>query len=1758
MAGLSHSYGQLRADFSIIGGTGCLPLAVKFNDLSSGNPDRWVWEAGDGRISTLREPSFLYLEPGEFTVKLTVYKGATDSASIEKVGVVKVYQFPLVDFAANISEGCSPLKVTLSSRSVAGSGTVRRSLWDFGDGSVGEGNVVQHVYINSGIFNVALTVENEFGCSRSLSIPNLIEIYPMVNAGFGYRASNSCKGPFSVAFFDSSSGVGIASFGWDFGDGTRSTQRNPVHVFRNQGTYNVRLIVTSNQGCLDTLIRQVTVSSTAVTAAFSGPDTVCRNQIFTLQNTSRPIGGVDSVKWIVSNGLFSNQSNPAISISDSGQFTIQLVAFSGLCADTLTKNIFVKNGPQIDFSSDVNGSCAPPLTVNFTSNVNNGTVVRWNLGNGARPTITNPVTTYTRAGNYSVTLVAHSPNGCVDSVTKASFVRIVPPAIANMPPVIYEGCFPYTARLRPRVNTFTPITRWEWDFGDGRTSTDSFPNVTYTKRGEYRIKLRVFTENGCVDSAVSIIKGGLVPEFDFSANPIVVCPEDPVNFNDTIKGDFDRLEWQFGDGGTSTSQDPLHIYKDTGFMTVQLIVYDFGCVDTLTKVNYIYVSPPIAKFFSPLNCDSPFLRRFTDNSILPQTWHWDFGNGDTSNLQNPEITYKDTGRYSVKLTVSYGDCVHQTSQPILILYEKPDFDYVLNQGCYETTGSFVARGDSLSPANIARYEWFFGNQPVISTADTVVNITFSTNEDMVVRLRITDLNGCISEITKNLSIRINGTRPVINPPFRFACLNQELIIADSTRVTGTSPIKQWRLDFGDGTIQTFNVPQFRHTYRDTGLYSLKLTIEDENGCSDSVRQSGAIRVLSPFARFSSPDSIICKNAPVRMTNLSTGLGLNFKWIFGQGDSSSLIAPVTSYDSNGLYTILLEVTDTAGCRSSFTRSAYINVGGVKADFDMSDSMASCPPLRVLFTNKSAGANKYLWSFGNGNSSVLTTPVQTYTLAGTFNVKLFIEGNGNCVDSIIKKVLIRGPQGELSYGPLTGCPPLRVNFRSTANNVQRFIWDYSDGQTNITTDSFSTHAYINPGNFRPRVILEDGDNCRIPIIGREVIRVVGVRALIQSLPNYTFCDSARIQFTDSSLTNGNIIRWKWEFGDGDTSSLPNPVHFFNKPGRYAVKLTVQTADSCLSVVFLQQQIIIAQTPRLNLADSLSLCLPATLRLQPQWTNPDTSRISINWDFSPGNSGNSLTVPPISIADTGTYRFNLRISNNYGCTNTYTTNIRVTEVAEILFGSLNNTLFCDSGFVRFNQSITASAPIRSLTWNFGDGNTGAGSNPGHWYRRPGLYQVSLRVDATNGCFTQREIPAQIRVAPSPFIAPLSDTAFCVPGRAFMSASLSGADTIPTTWQWNFANGTGATVPNPGWLNLNVPGTYNTWVATRNSFGCTDTMYRQIVAYDTPVVRAGPPAPVCLGSTYTLNPSGADRYEWDANPTLSCTQCSSPVASPQNTTTYRVTGFNRQGCSRSDTITLRVIPPTPLITGKGDSICVGETIRLFAAGKTSYTWSPTTGLSNGAIPNPLASPTQSVTYRLIATNPDNCFPDTAFYPVVVFPRPVVNIIPDRISRPINTVVTLNTESSNVTRYNWTPVTGLSCADCPAPSVALTRSITYRVEADNGGGCPVFDEVLVEPVCLASDLFVPNTFSPNGDGKNDRFFPMGQGVSGIRFMRIFNRWGELVFEKTNFNANDPGAGWDGTYKGRQLTPDVYVFIIGILCHDNKQVDLKGNVTLLR
>lgn len=1927
----THIFGQLKADFSASATSGCLPLPIALTDKSTGNPDRWVWEVGDGRIFNLPNPSFVYLLPGAYTIKLTVFKGLLDSATITKVAHINVHDYPKVNFSSINLEGCIPYPVTFSNLSLPGSGTLSSFLWDFGDGSIGTDKDPMHTYKISGVYKVTLSVKNSVGCESSFTIPDFIKILDSVKANFNYRVIPSCGAPFPVAFTDTSIGKGVTEWNWDFGDGKTSVEKNPIHNYTAPGTYKIRLIAKNVVGCSDTITKTVSILLNNFQVSFNAPDQACRGPLVKFTNTSNPISQVDSVRWDFGDGSFSKAISPEKGFATPGTFTVKLTSYFGTCSLTASKNITINPGPTTQFSGAPLIACKPPHRVNFRNETINGTVLRWNFGNGIRTPTVNPSAIYDSVGTYDVSLITINSAGCLDTLTMPKYVKVQPPHISNIPGLPYEGCFPWTHRFRPVISSSDPIQKWEWDFGDGRTSNEENPVITFSVTGNYQVKLKITTESGCVDSIVTTVKGGQKPIINFSATPLVVCPSKPVFFNGTIVGTYDSFIWEFGDGGKNKiSLSPEYLYKDTGFMDVTLFVYNNGCYDSLLIKKYIYVNPPISKFSDSFNCTNQFVRYFTDSSYGALYWNWDFGNGETSNLRNPTHTYLSPGTYNVTLTVSDDLCEHRSSKTIHIYDEKPDYVISPASTCGDNIVTITAQGPNFNASNIGAYLWRFSDAVNYSREGPTIQRRFTQNANLTLRLYTTDLNGCQRTIIKPFTVSIDGPKAKIVPPFTFACVGNKVVFADSSVRSSANPIIKWTWNFGNGPDQIFSAPPFETVYNDTGYYDLKLKVEDINGCIDSISIPRGVGVFNPKAHFSSPDTIICPNTNVGFINASTGIGLKYKWELGEGDFSNLQVPLKVFRNPGRYDISLEVTDTANCVSTLKLPEYIFVGGANADFEVSDSFASCPPLRVSFKNKSVGAISSQWIFGNGNTSSLDNPVQTYTDLGTFNPMLIITGNGGCTDTLVKQIRIQGPTGTITYGPLSGCPPVEVQFSSNTKNVKTYIWDFSDGVTEFTSDSTIKHTYLNPGTYRPRVILEDGQSCRISIFGSEDIKIVGVRSFIKELPDYVYCDSVTIAFQDSSITNDQIKRWKWDFGDGDTSALANPKHTFNKPGRYTVSLYVETFDNCNSISTLPGEVVIASSPRIAMDMDTSFCLPGellfsanqlnndTTNLEWYWdfgngitsqkefpdsvlydkkgiyypfvmvrdnygcqdstsskitvdekaeiyirnignnqfcntgtvafqdsavnasvinkwnwdfgdgsfsndknpvhtytkvgryevtlnvetdrncvssyilpgeiiiapsptmligtdtavcspgniifssnpANPDTLGVTYHWDFGNGTTSKEQNPGNVLYNNKGTYRVSLNTVNSYGCRDSAFRIINVNEKPNVVLADLSIMEFCDSARINFRENVISTDPIVSRIWNFGDGTTSTLQNPVHEFKKAGRYFVSLEVVTTNNCVNNNTFSKPIIISESPKISTGSDTTFCIPENIYLSAQWNNPDTSRLVWRWELGNGTTSDMQVPGLLMYKTPGTFITRVTATNEYGCTDNMVRQIIANDTPKISVSGGQLICRNASTQLVANGANQFIWDAQSSLSCINCPNPTATPLSSTTYRVTGSNGTGigCERSKEILVKVIEPLRVSASRGDSLCIGESYQLSASGGDVYVWHPETGLSATNIPNPLARPQQTTNYRLLVSDSLNCFRDTLYVPIVVFPVPEIKILEKKITGIVGTRVVINTESKNVTRWRWNPAIGLSCAGCPQPELNITQPITYRVLATNPGGCESKDEVVIEPICSAEDIFMPNTFSPNGDGRNDLFYPMGQGVSAIKSLRIFNRWGEMVFERSNLNANDPSAGWDGTYKGRPLNPDVYVYILVVLCYNNETLDIKGNVTLLK
>lgn len=1579
-----NAHAQLKAGFSANTIAGCSPLVVQFQDSSTGNPTSWQWDLGNGTISLFQNPSTVYFAPGTYTVKQVV-KNASGADSIIKQQFITVYDNPAVDFTASDSIGCFPLPVYFTDKSTVAGSVISKWNWDFGDGDTSNLQHPSHTYTGAGNYTVTLKVTSDKGCSKAISKTQYININTGVLADFKYTTvSNSCSAPVDVRFENTSKEAGTVTYQWNFGDGTTSTEKDPKHTYTANGSYTVTLVAVNASGCRDTLKKVNLLVIGSTTTGFSLPDSICAGQAFPLVNTSTPAPA--SVKWSFSDGSSSTEKAPLKSFATPGTYTVKLVNHFAACTDSITKTIKVLPRPIAGFNSNSKYSCRIPATIKFNNASTGAVAYRWDFGDGATSTEAHPVHTYTAFGTYNVQLVVTGSNGCTDTLIQKDYIRVERPQVRiNDVPV--RGCLPLQVPFSATVSVEDNITGYRWDFGDGASSTEVKPVHTYTKEGSYTVKLVITTAGGCTDSVIvaNAVEAAPVPVAEFTASEREVCNSAPVQFTNQSQPAGDKWFWKFGDGGSSGAQNPRHNYSDTGYFNVTLIVTNKGCSDTLEKKNYIYVKPPFARYDVKLNCNDKYKRTFTDKSIAAKTWLWNFGDGATSTDISPVHTYATRGVYQVSLKVTNGDCEDTNKKTVVVADEHLDFAAAKTVVCKGESVAFDLQ--HYDPVYTSKVVWHFGDGTT-STGTGNVNHIYKKSGVYTVKIVYTDVNGCVDSTVKDQYITVYGPTADFDAGEPKICVESTATFNDKSTTDNTHAITSWTFSFGDGQTEKYTTAgPYSHVYKNGGGYHVKLKVIDSYGCADSVTKKNIITVSDPRAAFKTPDTASCPGAPVKFANSSTGSGLAYSWHFGDGTTSSLKAPAHHYSQPGIYTVSLAIKDELGCRDSIERLNYIRITVPVAKFEISDSVGSCPPLEVKFTNQATGYSSVKWDFGDGNTSTLENPVHFYNVPGTFYAKQIVTVPGGCTDTATRKIVVKGPSGSFTYTPLSGCLPLTVNFKATGNGIARMVWDFNDGATQASDKKATSYTYNTAGSFVPRLVLIDSAGCQVPITGKDTINAIGV-TVKAAMDQYQVCDEGYVQFTDQSVANDFITGHHWDFGDGVTSTLANPRHYYKQaPASYTIKHTVTTAHGCTATLTLADTVKVYKVPQVTISGDREACVPAQLG--------------------------------------------------------------------------------------FRAAINGDANGLQLHWQLGNGQTA-----------------------------------------------------------------SNTDTVSQTYS--------------------AAGAYNVQLNMVYKEFCRDTAYHIVNVWPLPNTFAGDDTFVCRDEPKQLKATGADRYTWTATPDLSCTDCPSPMINPVQNTTYYVTGYSSHGCVKTDSVHVRVRQPFTMQVLPGDTLCMGEQTTLGASGADLYQWYPATGLDNAQAAAPKAKPAATTAYTVVGTDSDHCFTDTGVAHVVVYPVPQIFAGNDT-TVSTGTSFQLHTQSSpDITKWSWAPARGLSCTDCPNPKVAVKTNVTYKVTVSNGGGCTSEDELNIVAVCNDDNYFIPNTFSPNNDGNNDVFYVRGKGLHRIQSMRIFNRWGQAIYEKRDFSANDPAAGWDGTFNGKPADMDVYIYIVEVICDNNSIVPYKGNIALIR
>ena len=350
---------------------------------------------------------------------------------------------------------------------------------------------------------------------------------------------------------------------------------------------------------------------------------------------------------------------------------------------------------------------------------------------------------------------------------------------------------------------------------------------------------------------------------------------------------------------------------------------------------------------------------------------------------------------------------------------------------------------------------------------------------------------------------------------------------------------------------------------------------------------------------------------------------------------------------------------------------------------------------------------------------------------------------------------------------------------------------------------------------------------------------------------------------------------------------------------------------------------------------------------------------------------------------------------------------------------------------------------------------------------------------------------------------------------------------------------------------GTTSYIVNVGNQNGCYAKDTVNITVHLTPSVNAGASQTICISDSVILNGTGASFYSWTPSVCLNDSSLQNPTCIPQFNITYTLTVTDSFGCNATDTVSVKVLRPFTISADPDISICKNDQTQLNAFGGNNYQWSPLNGLDNSTISNPVASPSETTTY-IVISNDGQCFSAADTVVITVNQLPIVYAGTD-VDLLYGSTYQLY-GYTNGSGVEWSPADFLSCTDCINPVVNhLNTPMTYLLTATDSLGCKAEASVHISLTCNEDLVYVPNAFTPNGDNKNDIFRIRTYGLSEVRAFRVFNRWGEMVFE--SFDASE---GWDGTWNGESCSPGVFVYYLEGACANGQEIMKKGNVTLIR
>lgn len=1604
-----------------------------------------------------------------------------------------------------------------------------------------------------GNYTLKLKVENTRGCIDSTQedfyVKGPVPYFTIVSDTTG------CS-PLRVEFDNQSTNAN--KYTWSFRDALSNTittlsDTNVYNIYAGGGLYKPFLTAESSEydskqartvTCRavypDTstqTIRLVAVNATPV-VAFGASNACTSFSINFTDSSTIDSGSITQYLWKFGDGNTSVLQNPTHIYADTGTYTVTLFAYgSSGCSDSLQKTIPVAPPPTANFG--VLNTCANETAEFYdSSETNNAYVVRWewDFGDLTTSVFQNPTHTYGLTNTYPVKLKILTNAGCTDSVTKSITINPVPALSFTAA----NACQDASVTLTHTSTISSGSVSYFWDFGNGTTSSQSIPALSYPADGNYTIKLLGTSNFGCKDSISQSITISPLPQTDFAISDSTQC----INTNafaftnqTNISSGTYTSDWNFSDGNSlSNSQNANYTYVTPGTYIVFLTAKsNFNC--NVAKGKRVYVYPkPTAGFTvnDTAQCFNTQSFVFTNTSVDTGalTYAWNFGDGGSSALVNPVRTYQFVNPYTVTLIATNGNQCSDTATNNTRVLPIPSPSFTINDtGQCVNDNLFLFTNTSTISTGTLTALWNFGNSNTSSANSP--SETYTTDTSYTVQLISVSNRGCRDTITRTLTVFpkpfpafiINDTNQCINT-------NQYQFTNQSTIKYGTNTYK-WFFGDGDSLAGT----NANHQYSTDADYTVTLKATSDNGCIDSTKNS-IILYPKPQADFAMNDTDQCLNTnSFVFTGLSTvkSGNLRYMWNFSGGFTSTQKDTTIVYGIHSQYNVTLIVRSDFDCYDTTTAIAYVYPVPIP-NFTVNDTDQCLQENNFAFTNQSvinSGFMTYGWTFGTEGTSIATSPSFVFTGDITHNIKLKATSDKQCTDSMTKQVIVYpSPVMAFTINDTNQC--VNGNLYNYTNQTVikygtlTYNWTFGDGFTSTATDT--SIVYNNYGVYTPRLIAISDNNC--PDTLTKNIRVYAKPNVLFTVNDTDQCLKGNVfGMTNLSAIGEGTMNHKWYWGNGDTANSQQPSYTYpTDSSLYTIKLVVTSNFNCKDSTT-QQVVVYPQTEIGFTINDTGQCINGNQFVYTNSTTLKSGTLTYSWDLGDGFTSTE-TDTTVIYTNFGIYNPRLIATTNYGCKDTLVDTIQVFAKPDVQF-AVNDSDQCLSGNV-YQINNTSSIPEGTISylWRWGNGDTASATQPQYSYPLDSTYIIQVIVTSNFDC--KDSLSRQVVVYPQPQIDfAINDSGQCVNNNLFTFTNSSLVKYGNLTYNWNFGDGKTAVAKDTN-VVYTYDSTFRSVLRATTNFGCTDTLGKYVVVHSKPNPDfAVNDTDQCFNdnlfvfTNQTTIKQGTSTYDWDFGNGATDT-ATHPQYIYTIDTTYRVRLLATSDflCVDSITQTMLVFPkPQAAFTVNDSSQCINTNNFVYTNGSTikygtlTYEWYFGNGDTASAINPVYVYPLQGTfASSLVALSDNGCY-DTARGTSILFPKPNPDFNINDTDQCLKTQNFVFTNTSTIDSGNFTNHWIFSDGVEYTDSVNVTRTFgnptryTVKLVLTSDELCidSTQQDVIVYPhpnpnftglklyYCADDDLLPLSPIVAGGifEGKNmqnDTFAPLISGADTVKY----------------------------------------------------------------